>query len=122
MKIKVRTDGFEGYKVRALARAKKIDRKERIEPEISITFEDPIAMARILTVQRLRLLEQVRTKGASISDLAKTLKRDTSAVTKDVRKLESVKMVKVQDRVNPGHGKVKFVVAAAKEYQLTTVL
>ena len=108
--------------MRALAKAKKIDRKELIQPEISITFEDPISMAKILTVQRLRLLQQVRTKGASISDLAKTLKRDPSAVTKDVRKLESVQMVKVKDRVNPGHGKVKLVVAAAKRYQLTTIL
>jgi predicted transcriptional regulator len=122
VKLTVHTDGFEGYKVRALARARKLDRKELLKPEVSITFDDPISMAEILTVQRVRLFQQVRTQSASISDLAKILKRDASAVRKDVRKLESVGVLKTEERVNPGHGRVKFVIPAAKGYRLTTVL
>jgi predicted transcriptional regulator len=118
----VHTDGFEGYKERALARARKLDRKELLDPEVSITFEDPILMTRTLTVQRVRLFQQVRKKAASISDLAKILKRDVSAVRKDVLKLESVRMVVTKERVNPGHGKVKIVSPVAKEYRLTIVL
>jgi predicted transcriptional regulator len=121
-KLVVHTDGFEGYKERALARARRLDRKELLEPEVSITFDNPILMARVLTVQRLRLFQQVRKKAASISELAKTLKRDASAVRKDVLKLESVRMVETTEEINPGHGKVKIVSPVAKEYRLTAVL
>jgi predicted transcriptional regulator len=121
-KLVVHTDGFEGYKERALARARKLDQKELLDPEVSITFDDPILMAKTLTVQRVRLFQQVRKKAASISDLAKILKRDASAVRKDVLKLESVRMVETKEHVNPGHGRVKIVSAVAKEYRLTAVL
>jgi predicted transcriptional regulator len=120
--LTIRTDGFEGYAKRALARARKLDRKERMKPEVSITFEDPIAMAEILTVQRVRLFQQVRTKAASISELTRILKRDASAVRKDVLKLERAGVVVTEERVNPGHGRVKIVLPVAKEYRLTTVL
>jgi predicted transcriptional regulator len=122
MALTIRTDGFEGYAKRALARARKLDRKERLKPEVSITFEDPIAMAEILTVQRVRLFQQVRTQAASISELARILKRDASAVRKDVARLKRAGVVVTEERVNPGHGRVKIVMPVAKEYRLTTVL
>jgi predicted transcriptional regulator len=122
LKLTVHTDGLEGYKVRALARARKLDRKEPLKPEVSITFDDPVSMAEILTVQRIRLVQQVRKQSASISDLAKTLKRDPSAVRKDVLKLERVGVLKTEQRVNAGHGRVKFVLPVAKEYKLTAIL
>jgi predicted transcriptional regulator len=122
VKLTVHTDGLEGYKIRALARARKLDRKELLKPEISITFDDPVAMAEILTVQRVRLVQQVRTQSASISELARILKRDASAVRKDVLKLERVGVVKTEQRVNPGHGRVKWVIPAAEECKLTAVL
>ena len=121
-KLVLHTDGLEGYKKRALVRARKLDRKERIKPEVSITFDDPILMARTLTVQRVRLFQQVRKKASSISDLARILKRDASAVRKDVLMLESVRMVETKESVNPGHGKVKIVSPVAEEYRLIAVL
>ena len=48
MRLKINSDGFEGYAKRALNRAKKLDRGETIKPEITITFEDPLAMIEIL--------------------------------------------------------------------------
>lgn len=122
MTLIIHTDGFEGYAKRALARARKMDRKERIKPEVSITFDSPLAMAEILTVQRVRLLQQVRSQSASISELAKVLKRDAAAVRKDVLKLERAGVVRTEQKVNPGHGLVKIVSPVAKGYQLTTVL
>ncbi|MGC2210659.1 MAG: HTH domain-containing protein [Candidatus Korobacteraceae bacterium] len=122
MALTIRTDGFEGYAKRALLRARKLDRKERLKPEVSITFEDPIAMAEILTVQRVRLFQQVRTQAASISELARILKRDASAVRKDVARLKRAGVVVTEERVNPGHGRVKIVMPVAKGYRLTTVL
>lgn len=122
MPLKIYTDGFAGYNKRALARARKLDRKERIKPAVSITFEDPIAMAEILTVQRVRLFQQVRVQPASISELARVLKRDASAVRKDVERLERAGVVTTLPMVNPGHGRMKIVSAVAKEYRLTTIL
>ena len=47
MKLKINTDGFEGYAKRALERARQLDRREAIKPEIPITFEDPLAMVEV---------------------------------------------------------------------------
>src|ERR1019366_10572999 len=62
MKVKINTDGFEGYAKRALARARKLDRREAIKPQITITFDNPLAMVEVLTAQRLRLGQQGKTK------------------------------------------------------------
>ena len=62
MKLKIHTNGFEGYAKRAAARARKLDRRESVRPEITITFDNPLAMAEVLTPERLRLLQQVRTR------------------------------------------------------------
>lgn len=122
MTLTIHTDGFDGYTKRALARARKLDRKERIKPVVSITFENPLAMAEILTVQRVRLLQQVRTRSASISELATMLKRDVAAVRKDVLKLERAGVLRTEQKINPGHGRVKIVSPVAKGYRLTAVL
>ncbi|MDR3765381.1 MAG: MarR family transcriptional regulator [Acidobacteriota bacterium] len=122
MKLTVHTDGMQGYKDRALARAARLDRNEKLTPEISITFDDPVSMAEVLTVQRLRLVRQVQEQSSSISDLARRLRRDPAAVRKDVNKLESVGMVRTEERINPGHGRVKFVLPAARELRLIAVL
>lgn len=122
MTLVIHTDGLEGYAKRALARARKLDRKERIKPEVSITFDSPLTMAEILTVQRVRLLQQVRTQSASISELARALKRDAASVRKDVLKLERAGVVRTEQKVNPGHGRVKIVTPVARGYRLTTVL
>jgi predicted transcriptional regulator len=122
MTLVIHTDGFEGYAKRALARARKLDRKERIKPEVSITFDNPLAMAEVLTVQRVRLFQQVRTQSVSISELARILKRDVAAVRKDVLKLERAGVVRTEQKINPGHGRVKIVSPVAKGYRLTTVL
>jgi predicted transcriptional regulator len=122
MRLKINTDGFEGYAKRALNRAKKLDRGETIKPEITITFEDPLAMIEILTAERLRLVQKVRTKSASISALAAALKRDPKSVRRDVLKLERAGVVRTRDQVNPGHGRVKIVEPVAREYRLMAVI
>ena len=122
MRLKINTDGFEGYAKRALNRAKKLDRGETIKPEITITFEDPLAMIEILTAERLRLVQKVRTKSASISALAAALKRYPKSVRRDVLKLERAGVVRTRDQVNPGHGRVKIVEPVARECRLMAVI
>ena len=122
MKLKINTDGFEGYAKRALERARKLDQREAIKPEITITFEDPLAMVEVLTAERLRLVQKVRTKSSSITALAAALKRDPKSVRRDVLKLERAGVVRTRQQINPGHGRVKIVEPVAREYRLTAVL
>jgi predicted transcriptional regulator len=117
-KIIIRSDGFEGYKKRALARAAKLTRREMIEPEVSITFDNPLEMLEVLTAERIRLCETARRKPLSISALAVELKRDPKSVRRDVLKLEAVGVVRLYERINPGHGKVRIVEPTAQRFEL----
>lgn len=122
MKLKINTDGFEGYAKRAVVRARKLDRRELIKPEITITFDNPLAMLEVLTAERIRLVQKLRTKSASITALATALGRDPKSVRRDVQKLERAGVVRTRERVNPGHGRVKVVEPVAREYRLTALL
>jgi len=122
MKLNVKTDGFEGYAKRAVARARKLDQRERIKPEIIITFENPLEMLEVLTAERIRLVQTVRTKSSSISALAATLGRDPKSVRRDVLKLERAGVVRTREEINPGNGRGKVVEPVARECQLTAVL
>jgi deoxyadenosine/deoxycytidine kinase len=57
MKVTVRSDGFEGYKKRAVARAAKLARRESVRPELTITFDNPLEMFEVLTAERIRQFE-----------------------------------------------------------------
>jgi predicted transcriptional regulator len=122
MKLRINTDGFEGYAKRAVARARKLDRREQIKPEITITFDNPLAMLEVLTAERIRLVQKVRTKSSSISALAAALGRDPKSVRRDVLKLERAGVVRTREEINPGHGLVKIVEPVARECQLTAVI
>jgi len=118
MRVNIRTDGFEAYTKRAVERARKLDSKVPIRAEMTITFEDPLAMVEVLTVERLRLLKQLRAKPLTMSALAATLNRDTRSVRRDVSKLESFGVLRTREKVNPGHGRVKIVEPIARRYKL----
>lgn len=122
MKLRINADGFEGYAKRALERARKLDRREAIRPQITITFEDPLAMVEVLTKERLRLVQTVRIKPSSITALAAALKRDPKSVRRDVLKLKRAGVVRTCEQINPGHGRVKIVEPVARQYRLTAVL
>ncbi len=122
MKMRINTDGFEGYAKRAAARARKLDRLEPIKPEIAITFDNPLAMLEVLTAERIRLVQKVRMKSSSISALAAALGRDPKSVRRDVLKLERAGVVRTREKINPGHGLVKIVEPVARECQLTAII
>jgi predicted transcriptional regulator len=121
-KLTIHADGIEGYSKRALARARKLDRSERIEPEVTITFEDPLQMSAVLTASRLRLVQEVKKRAISMTALASELKRDLKSVRRDVGKLERVGVVRTREQVNPGHGRVKIVETIAKQVRLVANL
>jgi len=118
MKIKVRSDGFEGYKKRALARAAKLARREPVRPEVTITFDNPLDMLEVLSAERIRLCETARSKAFSISALAAELNRDPKSVRRDVLKLEAAGVLRTHEQVNPGHGRVRIVEPTAQRFEL----
>src|SRR4051794_23717298 len=84
------TGTFDEFVARSKERAKKLDRGERIPPEIRVTFEDPADLLRALSAERLRVLKAIhRQTKPTISGLAMMLKRERKAVSRDVKLLES---------------------------------
>jgi predicted transcriptional regulator len=118
MRVTVRSDGFEGYSKRARARAKRLASNEKIEAEMTITFESPLAMLEVLTAERIRLCEVARKQPFSITALATALKRDPKSVRRDVLKLQRVGVLRVREQVNPGHGRLRIVEPVAESVEL----
>ncbi len=122
MKVKVFTDGFEGHVRRSRERASKMARGERLEPEKIITFGDPMMMFELMTVQRMRLFQTARKKRLSISDLALELGRNRGSVTRDVNKLKQFGLIRLREKVNPGHGIVQIVEPVARRIEMRAAL
>jgi predicted transcriptional regulator len=120
--MRVYTDGLAGARRRSLARARAMDRGDRIAPSHSLTFESTLDLVKFLTAGRVRVVETVKERSMTISDLAKTLKRDVGAVSRDVTALEHAGLVRSRMVPNPGHGTVKHVRAAAEKITLSATL
>jgi len=95
-----------------------MDRKEPVAPGITITFEDPLDMASVITEARIKLLKAARNQRVSISDLVRKTGRDRRAISRDIDVLESYGMVKTHLESNPGHGKHKIVEVCAQTFTL----
>lgn len=105
-----------------MERARKMDRGERLPLEITMTFEDPSDLVRLVSAERVRVLRAIRAKPASVSELAVTLRRDRKAVRRDVSLLESFGLVSTRDEPNPGHGRMGIVEPRAAKYQLVATI
>jgi predicted transcriptional regulator len=107
---------------RSSARAQKLDRGGRLLPEMRLTFEDPADLLRVLTAERVRVLDAVRRRPAPVSELAAVLKRDRTAVRRDVRILTTFGLVNTHEEANPGHGRRKIVGPVASKCELVTTI
>jgi len=107
-KVTIHTDGIEGFRKRALERARKLDRGEPIQPEHSITLG--ASAMKVLTGGRIRVFQCVRAKKEiSVPSLATTLKRPREAVSRDITALRKIGLVDVKSVANPGHGRISMV-------------
>ena len=107
---------------RSAARAQKLDRGVRLLPEMRLTFEEPADLLRVLTAQRVRVLNAVRKNPAPVSELAIVLGRDRTAVRRDVRILTAFGLVNTREETNPGHGRRKIVGPLASKCELVTTI
>jgi predicted transcriptional regulator len=112
----------DAFFTRSAARAQKLDRSEKLLPEMRLTFEDPADLVRVLTAQRVRVLDAVRRNPAPVSELAAVLKRDRTAVRRDVRILTKFGLVNTYEETNPGHGRRKIVGPLASKCELVTTI
>lgn len=117
-KTSVTNDGVKGFFERARERARKLDRREPLVPEIVVSFEDASELLRVLSSERVRLLSVAKKRPTSVSDLASDLNRDARAVSRDVDLLESFGLLRTRYEANPGHGKRRIVEPRASQYKL----
>ena len=125
VKVVVGTGTVQEFFMRAHEDARKMDRGELLPPEIRVTFEDPIEMLRALSAERMRVIKTVRKHHATkptVSRLALMLRRDRKAVSRDVKVLESLGLLKTREQPNPGHGMMKVVEPLAEKYYLTATV
>jgi predicted transcriptional regulator len=121
-RVTVSSESVEAFIGRSLARARRLDRGEKLPPEITMTFEDPADLVRVLSAERVRVIRAVRRKPAPVSELAATLRRDRKAVKRDVTLLESFGLVNARDEINPGHGRKRIIEPLAAKYQLVATI
>ncbi len=122
VKVRVSSDGVEGFFDRAREHARKLDRGEELAPEVTVSFQNASDMMRVLSTQRVRLLRVAKKKATPVSDLAFDLKRDTRAVSRDVDLLEQFGLLRTRYEKNPGHGRQRIVESRAVKYQLVATI
>ena len=109
-----------------LGRARKVaqlaDARETIPESFVISFEDPADMLAVLTPARLALFRAIKQKPGSIASIAHKMKRDRSAVTRDVAALGKAGLITVTERTHPGHGRLKEVRARARTIKLEALV
>ena len=118
----VKTATEEEFFERGRLLARLADAAEPIPEEHTVSFEEPADLLRLLTAAHLAVFRAVRDEPASITDLARRLHRDRSAVKRDVDRLARAGMVAIEDKVLPGRGRMKEVRSVTKSYRLKAVL
>jgi predicted transcriptional regulator len=90
--------------------------------EMRLTFEVPADLLRVLTAQRVRVPDAVRKNPAPVSELAAVLKKDGTAVRRDVRILTTSGLVNIPEETNPGQRRRKIVGPLAAKCELVTTI
>src|SRR5271155_1487193 len=118
----IRVERLDTFFERGRKLARLADRGDPIPPSRVVAFDDIASLLQVLTEKRVLLLKQVKVAPGSISDLTRTLKRDRSAVTRDVQVLERFGVLRVIEKPLPGHGRQKWITPVASDIRLTAQL
>ena len=117
-----KNEGLDDFLGRARKLARLADAGAPIPESIVISFEDPADMLAVLTPARLAVFRVIKRKPGSIASIAQMLKRDRSAVTRDVAALGEAGLVSVTEKPHPGHGRMKEVRVCAKAIKLEALI
>jgi predicted transcriptional regulator len=121
-KTEIRVEGLDAFFERGRKLARRADRGRPIPRSTVVAFDDVESLLHVLTEKRVSLLKQLKQTPASISDLARKLGRDRSAVTRDVQVLERFGVLQVIEKPLSGHGKQKWITPIARDILLTAQL
>ena len=121
-KVVVKTGTVEEFFTSSRAISQKIDNGEALEPEFTLTFEEPGDMFAVMSPARLELFRAAKSGPTSITAIAHRLRRDRSTVKKDVDILVAAGLLDIDDVPLPGHGRQKFVRATADRIHLQAVV
>ena len=121
-KLEIRVESVSEFFKRGRKIARMADLGEKIPPSRVIAFEDMESLLHVLTEKRVLLLRQLKKTPGSINDLARHVKRDRSAVTRDIKVLERFGVVHVTEKTLPGHGRQKWIAPVARNIQLIAQL
>ncbi len=121
-KSEIRVESSATFFERGREIAKRADHGGAIASSRILAFEDFESLLHVLTQKRIVLLRKVKEEPDSIARLARRLKRDRSAVTRDVQVLAHYGVVQVTEKILPGHGKQKWVTPVARDIRLTAQL
>lgn len=121
-KIRIGVESTNHFFARMRANARKLDRGEKLEPGLILSFEDPADFLEVITPARVRLLQEIDGKVVALYALAAALSRDPSAVRRDITLLESNHLVKTSKAPNPGHGMQTMVERAAASIELAATV
>ena len=121
-RVVIRTDDVEGFFTRAKNAAMRADRGQPFDGKVTLSFEDPQRMFTVLSEARRRLMLEVMHEPKTINELTYRLRRNRSAITKDVGLLEKVGLLVSQRQANPGHGIQKMVRSIAPKIEMVATL
>lgn len=118
-RTEIRVEPVEVFFQRGRRTAQLLDAGKRVPASRVLAFERVEDLLALLTPKRVLLLKALKESSGSITELARKLHRDRSAVTRDVQALERYGVVEVTERSLPGHGRQKWVSPGGREIQLT---
>lgn len=121
-KTEIRVERVDAFFERGRKLARAADKGDAVPTSRVVAFEDVASLLHVLTEKRVLLLQQVKETPTSIGALARQLKRDRSAVARDVQVLERFGVIQVTEKPLPGHGRQKWISPLAGEIRLTAVL
>ncbi|CAN5262961.1 HTH domain-containing protein [soil metagenome] len=94
------------------------DRGEPVPATQTLSFEEPSEMLHFLSETKIKLIDAIRKHPDSITNIAKAINRNRSAVYRDIHEMELFGLVTIYDEINPGHGRHKVVQASASTLKL----
>ena len=121
-KVVIRTDDVGGFFERAKDAARRADRGEAFDGKVTLSFEDPQRMFTVLSEERSRLMSEVMHEPKTINELTSRLRRNRSAITKDVGLLEKLGLIVSSRQSNPGHGIQKILQSVAPKIEMVATL
>lgn len=121
-RIRVGVESMDRFFSRMGGKARGLDHDERLEPGLTVSFEDPADFLAVITPARVRLLLEINRRAMAIFALATALSRDPSAVRRDVALLERKSPGRTRRVANPAHRTRTLVERTAASIELAVVL